>query len=108
MNAKDLKALHAGDEAALIEAVGGMTADDLEALAALEAGAARETVATAINARKAALGDQVPVKADSAEPVPAWQHLEYAGPLDIGQAEWRNRNIKPVAGPSQTKGKAPR
>lgn len=32
-----------------------------------------------------------------------WQHPDYAGPLDINQADWRNRNIKPVEAPAQTK-----
>lgn len=110
MNAKDLKALHAGDEAALIQSVGGMSAEDLDALIAFEAGAARETVGNAIAARKATLGDQFAAKAETAstEPVPAWQSPDYAGPLDINKAEWRHRNIKPVAGAAHTKGKAPR
>lgn len=108
MNAKDLKALHAGDEAALIEAVGGMTVENLDALAALEAGTARETVAAAIATRRAALGEGEAKADTAAEPVPLWQQPDYAGPLDIGQADWRNRNIKPVAGPAHTKGKATR
>jgi hypothetical protein len=29
---------------------------------------------------------------------PAWQQPDYAGPLDIGQMEWRRHNIKPVTG----------
>ena len=28
---------------------------------------------------------------------PAWQREDYAGPLDIEQASWRNANLKPVA-----------
>lgn len=37
------------------------------------------------------------VKADTkADETPEWQKPDYAGPLDIQQAEWRRRNIKPV------------
>lgn len=40
-----------------------------------------------------------PAKPDKARPAaktPAWQLPGYAGPLDIRQAQWRQRNIKPV------------
>lgn len=47
--------------------------------------------------------EQPPAEVD-AQP---WQHPDYAGPLDINQAAWRNRNIKPVEAPAQTKSAGP-
>lgn len=38
-------------------------------------------------------------KAEPKAPPPAWQLPDYAGPLDINQAQWRQRNIKPVSAP---------
>ena len=38
--------------------------------------------------------EQNPPAVDDA--APAWQAPDYIGPLDIEQAGWRNRNIKPV------------
>lgn len=36
-------------------------------------------------------------RAEKAEDeTPAWQLPDYAGPLDIAQAQWRLRHIKPV------------
>lgn len=34
---------------------------------------------------------------------PDWQKPDYTGPLDINQADWRNRHIKPVDAPAHAK-----
>lgn len=38
------------------------------------------------------------------EQAPDWQAPDYAGPLDLNQAAWRNRNLKPAVADVQKAG----
>lgn len=48
---------------------------------------------------KLAAADKAAAKAEPKAAPPAWQLPGYAGPLDINQAQWRQRNIKPEPAP---------
>lgn len=95
----------------LVERLDGLTAADLAALQALETadGPGRKGALDAIgdqmawleklananpNPSPTAQAEAAPAPSDDA---PAWQREDYAGPLDIEQASWRNANLKPVA-----------
>jgi hypothetical protein len=47
----------------------------------------------AVNAAEDAAAAKAAKKAQGSAP-PAWQALDYDGPLDIEQAMWRNENLK--------------
>lgn len=95
------------------ERLAGLTLVDLSALRELEAKEANrkgaleaidELVAKLEAAAADAQRDPNPsptVQAEAApapsDDAPAWQREDYAGPLDIEQASWRNANLKPVA-----------
>lgn len=59
---------------------------------AAEAAAQKEAEKAAAAQKEADKAAAKQAKAES----PAWQLPDYAGPLDIRQAQWRLRNIKPV------------
>lgn len=61
---------------------------------------AERLAAEQAEAEQAAAGKAgVKGKAEPKAPPPAWQLPGYAGPLDINQAQWRQRNIKPEPAP---------
>lgn len=107
----DLKALQQQSVAEIQKSLGDLDRDQLTELLALEAdcNSPRETLTKAIAARleKIDADNNAPPEsndppAKAAEPeakpakAPAHQHPDYAGPLTIEQAEWRNHNIKPA------------
>ncbi|CAN7333846.1 hypothetical protein LJR143_001696 [Pseudoxanthomonas sp. LjRoot143] len=93
------------------ERLTGLTLADLAALRELEAKEANrkdaleaidEQVAKLEAAAAEANRDPSPSQTAQAEAapatsdeVPAWQREDYAGPLDIEQASWRNAHLKP-------------
>lgn len=93
---KDLRGKKVGEITALIPELSRST---LVAILAAEADDAQPRVqltralAAAIEAIDAEDGPPAP---ESPPPRPPWQAETYDGPLDIAQAEWRGRNIKPV------------
>lgn len=75
----------------------------LVSLMALEAEAEnpREALTKAITARIEAIDNlehEDDATAGDEAAAPAWQRPEYAGPITIEQATWRNLNLKPVTG----------
>lgn len=93
--------------AEMAEMLGALTHAELIELRELEEGSdsprkgALEVIDDALAAAEPPKVDPPEIVASGAVPAakpeaPAWQAPEYTGPLDIEQAAWRRRNIKPV------------
>lgn len=103
---KDLQNKNAAD---VIAAVPSLERADVCEVLALEAfcNSPRVTVTQACATRLEQIDadDAAEPVADTAAPgtPPAHHHPDYAGPLTIEQADWRNEHIKPVAKAVKTK-----
>lgn len=106
---EEIKALQIKAAKEIVAALPSLDRDALSELIALEgdSNSPRDPVIKAIAARIEELDAEpepapraAPKKADAPAPKAPekthYQHPEYAGPLTIEQAEWRNAHLKPV------------
>lgn len=76
---------------------GLLEAIDLETLHRADAAREKAEVEAAEKAQAEAVANSKPAKAEKI-PVTDFRHPDYNGPLDGGQAAWRNTNLKPAQG----------
>ena len=107
MNENEVKELRSKTVSEITDLIPAMDRADLVSVLAAEADDAQPRVSLT-RALAQAIEDidaeQNPPRGDDAAPeapttadeAAAWQAPDYNGPLDIAQADWRNRNIKPV------------